>query len=180
MLSDLRRRKLEKSFYSIDADHDDVIYDTDVIALSQMWCDIYDLPPRSPDWVAIHAAGQKVFRGMPGTVGPDGIKRVKLHDWLSWAEGPEFTIFVERAAIPFSMAVFGAADKDNDNRLTAEEMSPGQAQGGMSDDDTKVAFDALDTDRDGYVTTDQYIQAQREFYLGDDPEALGNLIAGPI
>ncbi|MBV9445830.1 MAG: hypothetical protein JO345_08040 [Streptosporangiaceae bacterium] len=180
MPSELRRRKLEKSFYSIDADHDDVIYDTDVIALAQMWCDIYDLPPRSPDWTAIHAAGQKVFREMPGTTGADGIKRITMQDWLSWADDPAFPIFVERAAIPFSMAVFGAADKDNDNRLTAEEMNPGQAQGGMSDDDTKVAFDVLDRDRDGYVTTQQYIEAQREFYLSDDPDAPGNLIAGPI
>lgn len=180
MTSELRRRKLEKSFGSIDVDRDDVIHEVDVTALAQIWCETYDLTPRSPDWTAIHIAGQKLFREMPGTTDAHGVKRITVQDWITWGDDPAFPGFVEATAIPFSMAVFAAADKDNDGRINAAEMMAAQTRGGMSEDETNKAFGILDTDGDGYVTTDEYIQAARDFYLSDDPNAPGNFIAGEL
>jgi Ca2+-binding EF-hand superfamily protein len=180
MVSELRQKKLEKSFGSIDVDADGVIDLLDVTALSQIWCDTYELTPRSEHWRSIHAAGNKMFAGMPGTVDADGIKRVTARDWVDWADKPDFPEFVEESAIPYSMAVFAAADADNDGRINAAEMMAAQIKGGMSEAETKSAFSVLDTDGDGYVTFDQYVEAAREFYLSDDPNAPGNHIAGEL
>jgi Ca2+-binding EF-hand superfamily protein len=179
-ISDLRRRKLEKSYGSIDVDQDGVIDELDVTALSQIWCDTYDLAPRSPAWRKIHGQGQQMFRGMAGSVDADGIRRVTLDDWLNWATKPEFVEFVERDAIPYSMAVFSAADKDEDGKINAAEMMAAQIRGGMSEKETADAFGVLDTDGDGYVTYDEYVAAARDFYLSEDPEARGNYIAGDL
>jgi Ca2+-binding EF-hand superfamily protein len=180
MTSTLRRRKLEKVFGSIDVDHDGVIHDVDITALAQIWCETYDLAPRSADWNAIHQQANKMWRDMPGQLDATGTKRVTVHEWVAWGDHPEFPEFVERSAIPFSMAVFAAADKDKDGRIDRAEMMAAQTRGGMSEAETIKTFATLDTDADGYVTTDEYIQAAREFYLSDDPNAPGNGIAGDL
>jgi hypothetical protein len=180
MTTELRRRKLEKAYGSIDVDQDGVIDELDVTSLAQIWCETYDLSPRSEGWRAIHGQAHKMWRDMPGHMGADGIKRVTVEEWVTWGDAPGFAEFVEVSAIPFSMAVFAAADKDKDGRINAEEMMAAQLRGGMSKEETNKAFGTLDTDGDGYVTTYEYIEAAREFYLSDDPNARGNHIAGEL
>ncbi|WP_033443279.1 EF-hand domain-containing protein [Saccharothrix sp. NRRL B-16314] len=180
MTTELRRLKLEKAYYSIDVDRDGVIDELDVTALAQIWCDTYDLEPRSEDWRRIHFHAHKLFRGMPGKTDGEGVKRVTVEDWVAWGDDPAFPAFVEDAAIPFSIAVFTAADKDRDGRITAPEMMAAQIRGGMSEEETTQAFGMLDTDGDGYVTTQEYVEAARAFYLSDDPDEPGNSIAGDL
>jgi hypothetical protein len=108
------------------------------------------------------------------------MKRVTREDWVHWGDEPEFPEFVEKSAIPFSMAVFGVADSDRDGRITVEEMMAAQIKSGMRPQETRAVFDRLDTDADGYVTDKEYVQAAREFYLSDDPNAPGNAIAGDL
>ncbi|WP_280406081.1 EF-hand domain-containing protein [Nocardia brasiliensis] len=180
MTSALRMTKLRKLFSAYDVDQDGVMDELDVTALAQMWCDTYDLPPRSADWSSIHRQAHRMFRDMPGSLDADGDKKVTIDEWVAWGDHPEFQKFVENSAIPFSMAVFAAADKDRDGRINAQEMMAAQIKGGMSEEETNKAFALLDADGDGYVTTDEYIQASREFYLSDDPAARGNHIAGEL
>ncbi|MFE9577151.1 EF-hand domain-containing protein [Nocardia sp. NPDC006044] len=152
----------------------------DVTALAQMWCDTYELPPLSAEWSRIHRQANRMFRDMPGSVDADGTKKVNVEEWVEWGDHPEFPEFVETAAIPFSMAVFDAADKDRDGKITAPEMMAAQIKGGMSEQETNKAFALLDADGDGFVTTDEYVLASREFWLSDDPAARGNHIAGEL
>lgn len=181
MATELRRRKLEKVYRSMDADEDGVIDELDVTALAQIWCDTYDLAPRSESWRRIHFHARKMFRDIiPGRLGAEGIKWVTVEDWITWGDDPAFPAYVEASAVPFSMAVFAAADKDADGRITVAEMMAAQLRSGMSEAETRQAFDLLDTDRDGYVTTAEYSRAARAFYLSDDHDEPGNTIAGEL
>jgi hypothetical protein len=87
---------------------------------------------------------------------------------------------VERYAIPFSVAVFAAADKDRDGVLTPPDMLVAHLKAGMSEEDSALAFKSLDADGDGRVSVDQYFAANREFYLSEDPAARGNFLAGDL
>lgn len=180
MVEELRRRKLEKVYGSFDADRDGVIDELDITALAQVWCETYDLPPYSEHWRSVHLHAHRMFRAMPGRPNVEGVEQVTVEDWVAWGDDPGFADFVEASAIPFSMAVFAAADKDRDGRITATEMMAAQMRGGMSEEEARRAFTVLDTDRDGYVTTDEYIRAARAFYLSDDPAEAGNSIAGDV
>ncbi|GAA5127373.1 EF-hand domain-containing protein [Haloechinothrix salitolerans] len=180
MSTDLLQRKLAKVFASFDVDQDGVIDELDITAMAQIWCDVYEVAPNSAEWRQIHGRAHAMWREMRGSTGADGIKRVTLSEWVEWGTKPDFPDFVENAAIPFSLAVFDVADKDRDGKITMPEMMAAQSKSGMSPEETQSAFDTLDTDRDGYVTGEQYAQAAREFYLSDDPNAPGNLIAGDL
>jgi hypothetical protein len=185
MATELRRRKLEKVFASFDVDQDGVIDELDITAMAQIWCDTYEVPPRSSGWRQIHGRAHRMWHdiqgsAIQGSADAGGTKKVTKEQWVRWGDEPEFPAFVETAAIPFSMAVFGVADSDRDGRITVEEMMAAQIKSGMSEHETRGVFDRLDTDHDGYVTGDEYVQAAREFYLSDDPRAPGNLIAGEL
>jgi len=180
MSTELRRRKLEKVFGSFDVDQDGIIDGLDITAMAQIWCDTYEAAPMSEEWRKIHSAAARMWRDIRGETDLDGVKRVTRKGFVAWMAEPDFAEFVERAAIPFSLAVFDVADKDRDGRITMPEMMAAQSKSGMSEAETKAAFDLLDTDGDGYVSDAQYAQAARDFYLSDDPEAPGNKIAGDL
>jgi hypothetical protein len=180
MPSDLRRRKLTKSFGSLDFDQDGVIDEVDAVALAQLWCDTFELDPRSEDWRRIHRCAYTLLRDVPGEFDADGIKRITLEQWLAWGDHPDFTSYVEKIAIPFSVAVFTAADKDKDGLLTPPDMMAAHLKAEMSEADSQLAFSSLDTDGDGYVSVSQYFAANREFYLSEDPAARGNFLAGRL
>jgi Ca2+-binding EF-hand superfamily protein len=76
--------------------------------------------------------------------------------------------------------VFSAADKDKDGLLTQADMMVAHLKADMSEEDSKLAFKSLDTDGDGYVSVNQYFEANREFYLSEDPAARGNYLAGHL
>lgn len=180
MTTDLQQQKLAKVFASFDFDQDGVIEELDITAMAQIWCEVYEVSTNSAEWRQIHGHGNAMWHEMRGSTGAHGLKRVTLDEWVAWGTKPDFLNFVETAAVPFSMAVFDVADKDRDGKLTMPEMMAAQSKSGMSPEETQLAFDALDTDGDGYVTGEQYAQAAREFYLSDNPNAPGNLIAGDL
>ncbi|GAA4084684.1 MULTISPECIES: EF-hand domain-containing protein [Actinomadura] len=178
MSADLRRRKLEKVFASFDTDRDGVIDELDITAMAQIWCDTYGVAPSSAHWRSIHGRAHGLWRGIRENTDGGDADRVSRDEWVAAMDSPGFAAFVERSAIPFSMAVFAAADGDGDGRITVEEMMAAQSKSGMSAEETRTVFALLDTDGDGRVSYDEYVEAARQFYLSDDPEAPGNLIAG--
>ncbi|RJO72512.1 EF-hand domain-containing protein [Nocardia panacis] len=173
----LRIRKLRRVFDAYDLDRDGIIEESDILALVHIWCETYELEPDSPGWTDIDSKTRAMFRDIPGL---DGAEKVRAEEWIAMADHPDFARFVESVAIPHSMAVFTAADKDGDGRISAREMLAAQIKAGMSLQEADQAFALLDADGDGYLTYDEYIQALREFYLSDDPAAHGNRIAGEL
>lgn len=177
MATELQRRKYEKAFDRFDVDDDGIIDETDITAMVQIWCDTFDVAPRSEDWKKINSLANKLWRDLEGTVDADGNKSVTKQEWHAAMENPEY---VENVALPFALAVFDLADKDGSGQLTVNEMIAAQSKAGIAEAETRQMFDRLDTDGDGYVTRDEYGEAIRQFYLSDDPNAPGNLMVGAI
>jgi Ca2+-binding EF-hand superfamily protein len=180
MATTFQQHKLEKVFDSFDLGHKGVIDELDLVAMAQIWCETYDATPNSLTWRKIHGQARGFWRGIQASMESGDVERITKADWVAYMDKPGFAEFVEKVAIPFSMAVFDAADKDGDGRITVEEMMAGQGKSGMSEQETRSAFELLDIDHDGLVTADEYVQAAREFYLSEDPDAPGNLIAGDL
>lgn len=70
---------------------------------------------------------------------------------------------------PAAEAVFAVYDVDGDGRVGSEEYEVLQRSIGRSDADIGRAFAALDHDRDGYLTLDDFTAHVHEFIHSDDP-----------
>jgi Ca2+-binding EF-hand superfamily protein len=177
MATELQRRKFEKAFDRIDADGDGVIGETDILALVQLWCQTFDITPRSSGWEEINRLGTKWWRDLQGSVDADGNKTVSKEEWYAAIDSPDF---IDNIAVPFALAAFDIADSDDDGKISLDEMKAAQSKAGMSAAETEEVFHKLDTDQDGYVERQEYADAVKDFYLSDDPNAPGNLMAGSL
>jgi Ca2+-binding EF-hand superfamily protein len=181
MVSSIRRLKLEKVFASFDADHDGFVSRDDVISLAELWCGTYNLPPAGDERRVVHECANEWWIGLTAMLDRShDCNRVHREEWVACSEKEEFEEFVERVAIPFSMSVFRIADGDGDGRIGLAEMAAAQSKSGMSDKETRDVFDSLDNDRDGYVTSEEYTWALKAFYMSDDSDEPGNLLAGQL
>lgn len=177
MATELQRRKYEKAFERFDVDGDGVIDATDITALVQLWCDTFDIAPGSEEWKKINSLAYKLWQNLEGTTDTDGDKSVSREEWNASMERPDF---VDKVALPFALAVFDIADKDNDGQVSMAEMTAAQSKAGISEAETGRVFQQLDTDGDGYVERNEYENAIKEFYLSDDPDSPGNLMVGNL
>jgi Ca2+-binding EF-hand superfamily protein len=59
-------------------------------------------------------------------------------------------------------------------------MMAAQRRSGLSEEEVRRSFDVLDFDGDGYVSAEDFVEAHRDFYFSDDPNAPGNLMAGDL
>jgi Ca2+-binding EF-hand superfamily protein len=178
--SDLQLRKLTRWFASFDVDRDGVIDVLDFTGMAQVYCEAYEVAPRSDKWRRMHHHALIVWRAIEQRIGAAHPARLTREEWLAWPGTSEYVDFIICAAIPFSQMAFSIADADGDGRCNVYELMAAQRRSGMSEEEIHRAFDRLDRDRDGYVTADDFERAHREFYFSDDPEAPGNYLAGEI
>jgi hypothetical protein len=178
--SDLQVRKLHRWFASFDTDGDGVIDVLDFTGMAQVYCEAYEVPPRSDTWRRMHQHALIVWRALEQRTGAAHPAKLTRDEWVAWLGTSEYTDFILRAAIPFSQMAFSIADGDADGRCNVYELMAAQRRSGMSEDEIHRAFGRLDQDGDGYVTEDDFEQAHREFYFSDDPAAPGNYLAGEI
>jgi len=180
LATELQVCKLHKWFASFDTDADGLIDILDFTGMAQLYCEAYEVPPRSDTWRRMHQSAHVAWRAIEKRTGGVNPAKLTLQEWVSWLGSHEYADFVERAAIPFSMTAFSIADVDGDGRCQVHEMMAAQHRSGMSGQEVGRSFDMLDTDGDGYVTADEFTSALREFYFSDDPDAPGNFIAGDL
>ncbi len=94
----------------------------------------------------------------------------------AYIEGDAF----ETSFLPVALAVARLTDNDNDGLLGPAEFRTMQLAFGTDAKDIDLAFAALDRNSDGRLDVDELVQAAREYYTSDDPNARGNLLFGPL
>jgi Ca2+-binding EF-hand superfamily protein len=72
------------------------------------------------------------------------------------------------------------ADSDRDARLTRSEFVALMSGFGVREAESVRAFDAMDSDGDGLVTSQEFEQATEEFFTSDDPSSVGNALWGAM
>ncbi|TCO59643.1 EF-hand domain-containing protein [Actinocrispum wychmicini] len=177
MPTQLQKRKYEKAFDRFDVNRDGVLQENDITAMAKIWCETFKVGPASGDAARINDLATKLWADITAATDTDQSGTVSKSEWNAAMEKPDF---VDRVALPFALAVFDVADRDKSGTLSVHEMIAGQSRAGITEDETRRMFEALDTDHDGTVSRDEYAAAIREFYLSDDPNAVGNLMVGDL
>jgi Ca2+-binding EF-hand superfamily protein len=177
MATQLQKRKYEKAFDRFDVNRDGVLQENDITAMAKTWCETFNVAPHSKEATRINDLATKLWRDVLAATDTDSGGTVTKEEWNAAMEKPDF---VDRVALPFALAVFDVADTDNSGRLSVNEMIAAQTRAGITEEETRRMFDALDSDHDGEVTRDEYAKAIREFYLSEDPNAVGNLMVGNL
>ncbi|MEV7553146.1 EF-hand domain-containing protein [Amycolatopsis sp. NPDC089917] len=173
MASDLQRRKISGVFAAMDVDGDGFLQEYDFQALAERWA-----RRRGPEgaqsltgimlswWTTLLAASDI-----------DRDDKVTLDEVLLVVDKlpgmPE-------AVTATADAMFEAIDENRDGMISAAEYRQLIEVWNGRPTDTDATFPLLDSDGDGMLSRDEFAALWLEFWAGDDAEAPGTLVFGPL
>lgn len=170
MPTQLQRDKFDRLFEIFDVNRDGYVSQDDFDAAVHQ---VATAPHGSSNEGHLRAFADAAARFWAGVkeharVDRDGrVSRAAFHDAMhdAFLQGGRFDELVQPAA----EAAFALYDVDGDGRVGRKEYEVLQRSLGRSDADIGRAFAALDHDRDGYLTLDDFTAHVREYLHSDDP-----------
>ncbi|MEV6612996.1 EF-hand domain-containing protein [Streptomyces sp. NPDC051051] len=177
---DVMTVKLERTFDTMDADHDGYLDWTDYQKLADRYLQAYRLDKNDRRARALQTFCQIYWLELLRHAGVDGDRLTR----------DQFVTANRLAVIDTSRlnvteggghAIFDVIDIDGDNEITKEEFT--RFLRDVWKDDSPHAMDLftrLDTDGDGAISRYEFIRAMREHFLSNDPEAPGSIFFGHV
>ncbi|WP_336210480.1 EF-hand domain-containing protein [Nonomuraea sp. LPB2021202275-12-8] len=181
MAIDLLNHKLDRAFDHIDAGGKGVVEREDLLGLGARILVGFGESPTSVTGSSLVDSFDGIWRTLSSTLGRDQDFGMSREDYrkamtAAFVEGDQY----DSVFRPATMAVAGLCDGDGDGHIGAGEFRTLLAAFGTAYDDVDKAFDRLDRSGVGMLTVADLVLAAREYYVGDDPNAAGNWLYGPL
>lgn len=181
MLTDLQRRKLTRYFRVYDIDDDGRIRAADFERVLENVRILHGLAPDSPAHRELREAYLRRWEALRTSADVDGDGGVDLDEWLDyWTRVLESDDRYEAEVATVVRRLFQLFDTDEDGVLGPREFADFFGIFGLSTDLARLTFRGLDADGDGVISHGEMETIGHEFYRGDDPEAPGNRLYGPL
>lgn len=168
MASEFQRSKVHLVFGAMDTTGDGFLTKEDFELLAQRWAGL-----RGSDEDLLTRVMLSWWTTLQSAAG--GAEQVTLDDVLNVVDVLPDNI---EPVLGTADAMFGAVDADGDDYVSEDEY---QAMinawlGGT----TETVFERLDLDGDGRLSRNEFTTLWAEFWAGDDPEAAGSFVFGPV
>ncbi|MFC4495098.1 EF-hand domain-containing protein [Streptomyces ovatisporus] len=167
-----------QAFDHWDEDGDGRITAADYRARAHRVIDAFSADPQSDRARAVTEAYMRLWERMAAALDVDKDGEISFAEYLNWFHGhTKRNGDFEEALVPALRTAFTLADADRDGRLDQEEfLRLTIAASGSDRDRAEQAFPQIDTDGDGWVVFDEYIDAIRSFVV--EGEGAGKLLVG--
>ena len=167
MASDLQRRKVSVVFRAMDANGDGYLDESDFRALTARWVSL-----RGGDEELLSQVMMGWWATLQAIAAQD---RVTVDHVLSIVDALPKT---PEAVTSTADAMFAAVDENHDDYISSDEyrtmIAAWLGYDGVTD------FAALDFDGDGKLSREEFARLWLEFWAGDDAEAAGTYVFGPV
>jgi Ca2+-binding EF-hand superfamily protein len=172
--------KLERTFDTMDANHDGHVDWTDYQKLADRYIQAYRLDKDDRRARALQTFCQIYWLELLRHAGVETDRLTK----------DQFVTANRLAVVDTSRlnvteggghAIFDVIDVDGDNEISKDEFARFLKDVWKSDaPDAMDSFTKLDTDGDGVISRQEFIRAVREHFLSNDPDAPGSLFFGHV
>jgi Ca2+-binding EF-hand superfamily protein len=185
MLGHLQRQKSHHYFDLLDRDEDGYIEGEDFEIQADRLADERDLSGEAREALRERMLGW--WNQLQATVDTNEDEQISRSEWeqfwdairASVEEGTEEEKTQMIDSLEQSARVtFQTIDASGSGQVTEEEYADWLAAWGAVG--SKEAFEQLDRAGDGYLTKEDLVEATKEFYLSNDPEAPGTMLYGTI
>ena len=178
MVSDVRRAKFTQYFHVTDHTGDGLIKRDDYLAGAEKVISVLEVDPNSELAVKLKAAYERYWEAIAVADG-DGDGAVTMEEWINhFNELGSDPVRLEALVVERGRIILQIFDTDHDNRISPVDWELFFKTIGYPEDEYMLAFDKLDSGKNGYLSFDELITAGREFFGSDDPEAGGNWLHG--
>jgi hypothetical protein len=177
MSSDFQRRKVAGVFTAMDVDGDGYLTEQDFRALTDRWTRIRGWASGSVGHEQLTAIMMGWWQTLLAASDQDRDDKVSLDEVLLVVDGLREQ---PQAVTGTADAMFDAVDENADGRISAAEYRQAiEAWTGRSTD-TNAIFPVLDLNGDGHLSREEFAVLWTEFWAGDNPQAPGSLVFGPV
>ncbi|MEG4169325.1 MULTISPECIES: EF-hand domain-containing protein [unclassified Microcoleus] len=182
MLSQLLHKKHAKNFQVYDLDGSGFVELADLEICASNLAKLRNWEPESSKFLELKAKYSAIWAKFwqPADVNGDG--KVSLEEYLKVADSSisNFSDSTELQDAHKNKAnvIFDILDASNDGQISLREYQQFCVAVGLIQKDAETAFAHLDSDADGHISRDEYLQASKEFHLSDDLNASGNWLYG--
>ncbi|WP_219461571.1 EF-hand domain-containing protein [Nonomuraea rhizosphaerae] len=181
MAIDLLIHKLDRAFDHIDAGGEGVIERGDLLGLGARLLVGFGESPTSVTGSGLVGGFDGIWSCLSEALGRDGDSRISREEFHCAMVGA----FVQGGLYdsvfrPATAAVADLCDDDGDGLIGPREFRTMLSAFGTAYDDVDDAFDHLDRAGRGVLTVAELVEAACEYYVGDDPNAAGNWLYGPL
>jgi hypothetical protein len=181
MAIDLLKHKLDRAFDHVDAAGRGVVCREDLLGLGARILVGFGESPTSLSGSDLVGGFGHVWSALSGALGLDGDCRLSRGEFCTgmtraFVTGDAY----EPVFGPATRAVAEICDGDGDGLIGPREFRTLLSAFGTAYDDMDTAFDRLDATGRGVLTVEELVEAARQYYAGDDPDAAGNWLFGPL
>jgi Ca2+-binding EF-hand superfamily protein len=177
--SDLRERNIGSVFELLDTDRDGYITEDDLPASGRRILDalgIEDAQQRAE----ILGLYQSAWEQLRADCDSDSDGRITRQEFTS-----AFTVglgdpqaYFQRLMGPIPDRIAEVADRDGDGFIESDEYARIFAPIGVDEQVIRAAFERLDADSDGKISTGEFREAMRHLFLSHDPADPGTSVLG--
>lgn len=180
MLSDFQRRKLTAQFRLNDLSGNGYMERADFEEYAARICQSLGLAPGSSEYEMVRAQTLESWDNEQlKAFDADGDGRISLEEHIaSYSVSLNDPALFQQLTVQYTQTILGLWDQDRDGKLNVDEYAKLLWCYGGQDQAAREAFRRLDRDGDGYLDVGEIVEAVKEFYLSDDPDAPGNWLLG--
>jgi Ca2+-binding EF-hand superfamily protein len=176
MLTHFQRRKLARMFDLYDANRDGYIEADDYARVGEGFATGTGLAPGSADHEKLRATYLGFWEQLrQADADQDG--KITREEFIG---SYERLLAMRESIAGVSRAILQLTDRDGDGKITPGEFAANLQAYGVEAAAAAEAFRHLDRDGDGFIEADELLQDVEEFFYGDDPNAPGNWLVGPL
>ncbi len=182
-ISEFLERKLTRRFQTFDYDGDGLIQRLDFERSAGSCADEFGHSAESPARQRLLQLSLDLWDHLASVADSDGDGTITLDEYKQAFAGGllETEASFEQGYRPFLQAIMAVADTDGNGMLSAEEHVrwTGSLMH-LPEADAREVVRRLDSDGDGFITTDELLQAIHDYYFDEDPEGVGSFLLGQL
>ncbi len=177
MATELQKKKWANMFKMFDVDGDGKIEQSDLNQFHERLFEMSGIAVGSPKYDELNGRFGAFGQALQQATNAESIM---MDDWFAFLTNATASPEMYQLLRPVSEAIFSLWDMNGDGKVSIKEyrklytvMRLGE---GYADD----IFTKLDLNQDGYISLDELMKLSDEYFVGDNPNAPGNLFFGPI
>lgn len=186
--TELQKDKLMHMFELLDVDGNGVLEYDDFRMVVDTMAEERGLDKSSRRYLSLVASNKRLWKMFSRSLDANNDGSISLAEWLAFHIKAFITDPLENGMDPeFSSALDSTArfflellDSDGDGVVTVDDYIMFCAAYNVGENEARIGFEMFDRDGNGQLSQDEVVKMVKEFYLSDDPEALGNLFFGSL